>query len=188
MAESVRPLPSPWGGQKKGEEPVTPPEEETPPAVRLVTFDNPYEGPTDRDNPAVPKPITPLSPVVSLPDVQTIPVGSEGSLEYIAKAMAQIIQQPSAFVTGNVPCLIANRGYQLPNYQIPLFCQVVIQAWFTNVGIIYVAYRQSDAQNAAVGFPLIANAGVGYRIQNTSSVWVMATVAGEGASFTVEQI
>lgn len=184
----MRSLPAPFGGRQEEEVPVSPtkPEEgETP--VKLVSFDNPYEGPTQRELPGVPKPLTPLSPRIEQPEITKLPEGVQGSLEFIAKAMAQILQQPRSFVTGNLQCVVANRGYQLPSYEIPLFTAVVVQAWWTNVGIIYVAYRQSDAQNAAVGFPLAANAGVSYRIQNTNGIWIMATTVNEGASFTVEQ-
>lgn len=187
MAEMQK-LPSPLDSGKKGEPVSPPPGPEEYPAIREVSFDNPYAGPTARDLPGVPKPISPLEPGVPKTETIKLPTGTPGSLEFIAQAMAQIIQQPRSFVTGNVTCLNANQGYQLPGYEIPLFMQVVVQAWFTNVGVIYVAFRQSDAQNVAVGYPLIATAGVGYRIRNTNGVWIMATVAGEGASFTVEQV
>lgn len=187
MAQKLNALPSPWDREEGA--PVSPGPEF--PAIREITFDNPYEGPTSGDLPAIPKPITTTPGIPRPENIPLPPPAQPGSgatyLEYIAKAMAQILDQPKSFVTGNVTCLLANQGYQLPSFEIPLFSQVVIQAWFTNVGVIYVAYRQSDAQNIAVGFPLIANAGVGYRIRNTNGVWIMATVAGEGASFTVEQ-
>lgn len=196
MATEISPLPSPFG--KPGAKPSPQPEQGE--GTKPVTFDYPfgtyaYDGPTAEDIPSVPKPLATSTPknaeTIVPPPVkvtpQELPKGGTASLEYLAQVARLIITRPTAFVTGNVTCAVAGRGYQLPPFLIPLFKEVAVKAWFTNVGVIYVAYRQSDSQNVAVGWPLIANEGVGYDIPKTDDVWVMAAVAGEGVSFTVEQ-
>lgn len=190
MAEMIT-IPPPFGGREKEAPIVLPPSpesaEEPSPGEKLVTFDFSYEGPTGYDLPVVPKPITRISPVVSPEKTLKLPTGVEASLEFIAKAMALLTSRPISFVTGNVTCQQSNRGYQFPNFEIPFGKKVVVKAWYTNVGVIYVAYRQADSQNVAVGWPLIANEGVSWEIPNVNGVWAMASTAGEGASFTVEQ-
>lgn len=187
MANRILHLPDPFGnGNDSNDKDITP-----PPAVAPmeVTFDKGYEGPSASDMPSIPKPIARVSTTkpVNEPSIKPVAVDMVSGINYLAEMVSLFAVRPGSFTTGHITCANANVGYQLPQFVVPLFKQVIVKAWYTNVGVIYIAYRQSDSQNTAVGWPLIANEGVGYDIPNTNGIWVMSTVAGEGVSFTVEQ-
>lgn len=178
--EEIRPVPWPYGKEKIPN---------GPPVVE-IKFDEgiAWDGPGSRDMPPIPKPMqktvnVPLVP--GGPEIKT--VDFQTNIATITQLLASAIIQPRSFVTGNMTCAVANRGYQLPDVVIPPTLSIVIKAWFTNVGQIYIAHRQSDSQSVAVAWPLIPNEGIAYRIPNANGVWIMATVAGEGGSYTVEQ-
>lgn len=179
--EEIQRIPSPWGQGL--------PEEGGPP-IRQINFNEgiAWSGPTSGDIPPIPKPLpitVPISPHATGPKIET--VDPNLNIALIAQLLSSVLIQPRSFMTGHMTCGIANRGYQLPDVVVPPTLSVVVKSWFTNAGVIYVAHRQSDAQSTAVAWPLIANEGVGFRIPNVSGIWLMATVAGEGASFAVEQ-
>lgn len=160
-------------------------------AVREINFGEgiAFSGPSRSDLPAIPKPIVKPRTIPSQADMPALEaVGIEGNLSYIAKLLSSVLLQPESFVTSQMTCQVANRGYQLPDIVIPPLRRVVIKAWFTNVGVIYLAHRQSDSQAVAVAWPLIANEGVGIETPNVNDIWVMATVANEGVNILVEQL
>lgn len=147
-----------------------------------------WNGPTTKDLPSVPKPMQKTETIhvpANLPEIQTVDPAI--NINFIARLLSSVLMQPRSFTTGNMTCGLANRGYQLPDTPIPVWHRVVVKAWFTNAGTIYVAYRQSSAQSVAVAWPLVPNESISYYIPNVNGIWIMATVANEGASFTVEQ-
>ena len=90
------------------------------------------------------------------------------------------------FVTGQVICTTANRGFQLPAFPIPKNKQFIVKALPGNVGWIYVGSTQVDSQNLVVAYVLVPNEGVGLFIKNSDTVWVMAPIVNDGVTFVVE--
>lgn len=167
MARSVRPLRPPFGKEQP-----TPP----PPSI-------PAEIPVKREVVPVGPESEPFRSPIVLPQPKTL---DEAMVELV-RGLNVILTPHSTFVTGNVICPVANRAYQLPSFDIPWNMELVVKALFTNVGTIYIASRAADAASIPAAYPLIANEAIGYRIRTSSIVWVMATTAGEGVSYTVEQ-
>ncbi len=97
------------------------------------------------------------------------------------------LTNPSTFVTGSVICTVAATGYQVPSKIIPWDVEIAIKALSTNAGLIYIANNQVDAAIVTASFPLLPNEPLGYKIANSSEIWVAAQFAGEGLSYTVEQ-
>lgn len=97
------------------------------------------------------------------------------------------LENPTRIAGGELLCPVAGQGYKLPGYEIPRDKAVVVKALNTNGGIIRVGNTQTDAQNPVIGYPLIGNEAVGYKIKNSGHLWVCANVAGEGIHWTVEQ-
>lgn len=90
------------------------------------------------------------------------------------------------FVTGQVLCTTALRGFQLPSFPIPKNKQLVIKALPGNVGWIYVGSTQADSQSLVVAYILVPNEAVGLFIQDSKEVWVMAPILNDGITFIVE--
>ena len=97
------------------------------------------------------------------------------------------IQNPRSTTAVPVLCAVAGQGYQFPSRVVPWNKTVAVKALSTNVNLVYVAETRQAAQSNNSSWPLIANEGVGYMIQNTDTLWVRAVLAGEGIVFTVEQ-
>lgn len=91
------------------------------------------------------------------------------------------------FIVGQVICVIAGQGFQLPPMPIPKNKQLVVKALPGNVGWIWVAQVQADSQNMNVAYPLVPNEGIGLFVQNADRVWVMAPTVNDGIAFVVEQ-
>ena len=94
---------------------------------------------------------------------------------------------PHSFTTGNVICAIAMQGYQVPGKLIPYDIEFVVKALSTNAGLIFIANNEIDAALQTASYPMLPNEAVGLKIENGSEVWIAAQLAGEGASFIVEQ-
>jgi len=90
-------------------------------------------------------------------------------------------------ITGQLICPVIGMGYRLPPIPIPKNKQLVVKGLPLNTGYVYVAFSQADVQNWLVGYPLFANEGIGYAIQNANAIWVSADTLNEGVAFTVEQ-
>lgn len=105
----------------------------------------------------------------------------------VPAAVEDPFENTPKFITGQLICPIAFRGYPLPPFPIPKNKQLVVKALPLNTGYIYVAYTRADSQNMLVAWPLDANEGVGLFVKNASAVWVMADTINEGVAFTVEQ-
>lgn len=91
------------------------------------------------------------------------------------------------FTTGQFICPAALIGYHLPPIIIPKNKQLVVKALPGNIMWIWVGYRQADAQNMGVAYPLVPNEGVGLFIEDAKNVWVMAQAVNDGVAFVVEQ-
>lgn len=91
------------------------------------------------------------------------------------------------FTVGHVLCPVANRGYRLPSMPIPKNKQLVVKALPGNITWLWVASTPADSTNMNVGYPLVANEGVGLFVKNANSVWIMATTINDGIAFIVEQ-
>jgi hypothetical protein len=76
---------------------------------------------------------------------------------------------------------------QLPRYTVPDNVELVIKALPTNLGYIFVSNSQSNAQESNQSYWLIANEGIGYKVDYADSIWIASTVATEGVVCTVEQ-
>lgn len=100
--------------------------------------------------------------------------------------MAEIINS-RGIGTGQLICTAAGVGYQLPDRAIPHDKELLVKAWPTNIGTIFVGRSKTEAQNAIVGWPLIGNEGVSFKVRNAKAIWVSATVAGERVAWAVEQ-
>jgi hypothetical protein len=80
--------------------------------------------------------------------------------------------------------------FQLPAVRVPQDCWLVLLARNpagANAGIVYVAGSYSGASTTTQAYPLIPNATIAYKVKSADSIWIGATVAGEGVYITVEQ-
>lgn len=97
------------------------------------------------------------------------------------------LDNPATFGTGNVVCGAAGQSYQIPKKLVPYDKELVVKAWPTNTGNIYIANNEVDAVIVTAAYPLLPNEAVGLKVHWSDVVWLSAQVAGEGASFIVEQ-
>ena len=97
------------------------------------------------------------------------------------------LNRPAQIASGELLCPVVSFGYKLPGYDIPWGCEVVVKALSTNLGTIRVGNSKALAENPVIGYPLIANEAIGYKIKNTGQIWISSTVAGDGIHWTVEQ-
>lgn len=81
----------------------------------------------------------------------------------------------------------AGIAVQLPDVKIPEDFTVVIKALAANTGTIYVGNSKPEAEDTTMSFPLSAGESIEYEIQNLEQLWIDATVANEGITWTVEQ-
>lgn len=81
----------------------------------------------------------------------------------------------------------ANVAMQLPNYEIPWDCQIVIKALPGNFGNAFTGRSAADVVNVNSRYLLIQNEGIGYKVKNASAIWVAVAIAGDGFVCTVEQ-
>ena len=80
-----------------------------------------------------------------------------------------------------------NTAYQLPDIIVPDGFTLLVKAWFTNAGIIYVARSDPDARNINQVWPLIPNDFVGVNIKNANRLFLSGTAVGDFATLLVEQ-
>lgn len=80
-----------------------------------------------------------------------------------------------------------NTAYRLPDIDVPDGFTLIIKAWPTNGGIVYVAKSDPDARNINQVFPLLPNDVVGVNIKNAKSLYISGTNAGDFATILVEQ-
>lgn len=80
-----------------------------------------------------------------------------------------------------------NTATQLPDRKIPYKYQLVVKAYHTNPGIIYVAHNAADCTNINSSYTLLANEAVELQISNASRVYISSTVLGDSVICIVEQ-
>lgn len=97
------------------------------------------------------------------------------------------LENPEHIGGGVVICPVIGQAVPLPPREIPWDKEVIIKAFSTNGGTIRVGNSKPDAENPGVGYPLIGNEAIGYKVKELSQLWICATVANEGANWTVEQ-
>lgn len=98
-----------------------------------------------------------------------------------------VLQNPPRIASGELLCPVAGTAVPMPNYEIPWDMELIIKALSTNLGIVRVGNTAMEAQNILLGYPLIANEAIGYKIKNSQQLWICANVANEGIHWTVEQ-
>jgi hypothetical protein len=94
---------------------------------------------------------------------------------------------PGKIMTQTIIPPMVGQAERLPDFIIPADKELVIKAQLTNFGVIYVGRTKTEAENPNVGYPLIFNESISYKIRNAQEIWVANTVAGEGVNLTVEQ-
>lgn len=82
--------------------------------------------------------------------------------------------------------------YRLPDIEVPDDMQLLMKAWPTNAGIIYVAREGPYARNVNQSYPLLPNENYGLRVKNANELWVAGitgagSFAGDFLAVTVEQ-
>lgn len=110
-----------------------------------------------------------------------------GSPDIYPTVNVTALKNSPSFITFNVITTGALVPARLQEYSIPDDRQLVIKALPTNFGLIYVANTSQNSRNPSQSYWLIANEGVGLNIQNTKSVYISSTIAGEGVLCIVEQ-
>ena len=92
-----------------------------------------------------------------------------------------------AFLTSTVA--VAGTATQLPNQRIPDGIAVLIRALRTNTGIIKIGNSAANAQAAESGnnFTLLQGQSIALQVNNTQTLFIDASVAGEGVSIVLEQ-
>lgn len=95
------------------------------------------------------------------------------------------------FVAQFVPCPFPQpQTYHLPPLDIPTGMTLQLLArnpLGVNVGIIWVSPTEPGAGQPTQSWPLIPGATLGLTVKNAGSVYISATVAGEGIYIAVEQ-
>lgn len=126
-----------------------------------------------------------------LPDIAPVLQSLTEAINALIAAMgtsgAAALENPANIASGELLCPVAGVGYKLPGYEIPWDKAVVVKALNANVGIIRVGNTRVDAQTAVIGYPLIRNETIAYKIRNVGRLWVSSTIPGEGIHWTVEQ-
>jgi len=100
---------------------------------------------------------------------------------------AGALKNPTKIVSEEFLCPVAGTAVQMPAYEIPWDKELVIKALSTNWGLMRVGNTKMDAENAMIGYPLLANEAVGLKIKNAEQLWICADRANEGVHWIVEQ-
>ena len=98
-----------------------------------------------------------------------------------------VLGNPPEILNLRVFIPVVNQPIQLPNITIPYDMRLVIKAWPTNMGLIYIANSRPEALNINAVYPLLANELYWCKIKNMQQLWLNATRAGESAVVSVEQ-
>ncbi len=86
-----------------------------------------------------------------------------------------------------IPITALATATRLPAIAVPDGFTLIIKAWPTNAGIIYVARSDPDARNINQVVPLIPNDFVGFNIKNADKLYISGTTVGDFATVLVEQ-
>lgn len=102
-------------------------------------------------------------------------------------AQGVIIPNADAIRSFVVPCPAAQTPYRLPECSVPDDMPLVVKAYPTNVGMIFVGESASAAVNPNQSYPLLPNEAIAYRIKNANAIYISAALAGDSVVCTVEQ-
>jgi len=80
-----------------------------------------------------------------------------------------------------------NTAYRLPDIEVPDGFTILIKAWPTNAGIIYVAKSDPDARNINQVWPLIFNDFLGEAVTNADIFYISGTNVGDFVSVFAAQ-
>ena len=94
---------------------------------------------------------------------------------------------PETVATKQELCPTALTAVRLSKTVVPYGYHVEIKALSTNVGLIYVANSKPMAEDTTMSFELDTSENVKLDVANVDELWIMATNAGEGVSWIVEQ-
>ena len=95
---------------------------------------------------------------------------------------------PLSFITYRVKQPTPGTPVQGPNMKIPNGYDVVVRAFHTNLGIIYIGNSQANAVKSNQNtFPLYADQDIKLSLQNANAIWFDADNAGEGIAIISEQ-
>lgn len=123
--------------------------------------------------------------VESLPNIDALAQAINKLVDLLGGGAA--LQNPTKIASQELLCPTAGLAEQLPGYEIPYDKEFVIKALATNRGTIRIGNTKTEAENARLGYPLLANEAVGLKIKNSEQLWVCANRAGEGVHWIVEQ-
>ena len=123
--------------------------------------------------------------LAALPNVQALADAINSLVAALGGAGA--LQNPPKMVSEELLCPVAGTAVQMSNYEVPRDKELVIKALSTNRGTVRVGNTKMDAENPRMGYPLLANEGVGLKIKNAEQLWVCAHRANEGVHWIVEQ-
>ena len=96
-------------------------------------------------------------------------------------------ENPESIATGRRIVDSAGSAVQLPYIPIPFDCSLVVKALSGNAGTIYVSESKVSAQDTNSAFPLAPGDAIELKVKNSSSVWIDASVSGEGINWIVER-
>lgn len=91
------------------------------------------------------------------------------------------------FFVGQVEVKIANAAVSIGQLPIVNGMSLVIKAHPDNNGVVRVGPSQANAENALVGWPLMPNEGISYKIKNAMTVWVTSDTAHDVVCWSLEQ-
>ena len=99
-----------------------------------------------------------------------------------------ILPNRDSFITGQKTVTTAGTAVQLPNVRIPDGFKVIIVAMPANAGFIYLGNSKASVENVADRLNrLDAGDSIALQVTDLSTVWIDASVNGEGISYIVEQ-
>lgn len=85
------------------------------------------------------------------------------------------------------PIVVAGVSQRLPYMEVPDGMALLIRAWWTNGGQIYVGGSDVEATNINQIWPLLQNEVVGYYVQNAEQIFISGTLAGDFVVITTER-
>ena len=102
-------------------------------------------------------------------------------------SILQALTNPGEIVVRTLTVTTAGTPRQFPDVPIPDGCEVVIKAFDSNTGTVYVANNSMEAMDSSQSYPLQKGQPVQYKIKNLKQLWLNSTVNGEGVRWTVER-
>jgi len=98
-----------------------------------------------------------------------------------------LLDNPKGGVADHVMCETVGQAVQLPDYKVPFDKLMGVKALNTNAQPCRVGFTKLQAENPDQGWPLIANEGRGWKVDNANRLWVCFLAATDGVAWSVEQ-